>query len=92
MFVNKMYEYLKSSCESFSNKCRVVAWADNYLFYAFSGLNTYAYITILRSSQRRYRVISFVAPLHCRWNATYLHFGSLVDLACYLDALSLQLV
>ncbi len=92
MFVNKMYEYLKSSCNSFSNKCRVVAWADNYLFYAFSGRNTYAYITIFRSSQRRYRVICFVAPLHCRWNATYLHFGSLVDLACYLDALSLQLV
>lgn len=92
MFVNKMYDYIKSSCELFSNKCRVVAWADNYLFYAFNGRNTYAYITIVRTSVRRYRLICFVAPLHSRWNAAYLHFGSLADLACYLDTLSSQLV
>lgn len=92
MFVNKMYEYLKSSCESFSNKCRVLAWADNYLLYGFCGFNTIAYITIVRTSVRRYRLICFVAPLQSRWNAAYLHFGSLADLACYIDTLSSQLV
>lgn len=92
MFVNKMYDYIKSSCELFSNKCRVLAWADNYLLYGFAGLQTIAYITIVKSSVRRYSLISFVAPLESFRNVKYLHFGSLVDLACYLDTLSSQLV
>lgn len=92
MFVNNMCAYIKSSCKSFSNKCRVIAWADNYLLYSFAGFTTIAYITIVKSSARRYRLISFVAPLQSRWNAIYLHFGSLADLACYLDTLSSQLL
>lgn len=92
MFNNKMYDYIKSSCELFFNKCRVLAWADNYLLFGFCGFNTIAYITIVKSSVRRYRVISFLAPLQSRFNGTYLHFGSLADLACYLDTLCSQLV
>lgn len=76
----------------FRKRFKVFAYTEEYLQFTYNSYYDYACVTIMKTSQKCFRVMSFISHLQVKKLAEYKSFRTIAELCVYLDTLSVSLV